>query len=236
MMRERRWPCVAAASLCFGFGLAAVAVVPLLAGEHPVVDPQKGWKCLFNGKDLAAWEMARPGSWVIEDGVLARKGGADLWSIEEYGDFILDLEFKVAEGTNSGVCLRVKRDPEIQPWWRDGALEVQILDSASTLQPSSQDCGAIYDLVAPSKNVMRKAGEWNRFTITAIGSRICVVLNGEKVIETDLDNWTEAHKNPDGTPNKFAKPMKEMSRKGHIFLQEHGDPVWFRKIWIKPLS
>lgn len=205
--------------------------------EHPVVDRQKGWKALFNGKDLTGWEMARPGSWVVEDGVLSRKGGADLWTVEEFGDFILDLEFKVAQGTNSGVCLRVKRDPEIQPIWRDGSLEIQILDSsAAAAKPSMQDSGALYDLVAPTKNVMRKTGEWNRLTVTSVGSRITVVMNGERIVDADLDKWTEAHKNPDGTPNKYAKAMKDAPRKGYIYLQEHGDPVWFRKIWIKPLD
>ncbi|MEN6496806.1 MAG: DUF1080 domain-containing protein [Thermoguttaceae bacterium] len=208
----------------------------LLADDHPAVDAQKGWKPLFNGKDLTGWEMARPGSWVVEDGVLSRKGGADLWTLDEFGDFILDLEFKVGQGTNSGVCLRVKRDPEIQPIWRDGALEIQMLDSCGSTKPSLQDSGALYDLVAPSKNVMRKAGEWNRLTVTAIGSRITVVMNGERVVDADLEKWTEAHKNPDGTPNKYAKAMKDYPRKGYIFLQEHGDPVWFRKIWIKSLD
>jgi hypothetical protein len=207
-----------------------------LAGEHPTIDVNNGWKPLFNGKDLTGWEMARPGSWAVEEGILTRKGGADLWTAEQFGDFVLDLEFKVAEGSNSGVCLRVQRDPDIQPWWRDGALEIQILDSGGKPVPALQDCGALYDLAAPTKSMMRGRGEWNRLTLTAKGSRVTVVMNGEKIVDADLDRWTEAHKNPDGTPNKYAKPMKDAPRSGYIFLQEHGNPVWFRNIYIKPLN
>lgn len=217
-------------------GMVQSGGASVAAEGHPTVDLKKGWKALFNGKDLAGWEVARPGSWVVEEEVLTRKGGADLWTTEEFGDFILDLEFKVGEGTNSGVCLRVKRDPEVQPWWRDGALEVQLVDSNGATKPSMHDCGALYDLVAPSKNMMRKPGEWNRLTITAVGSRIAVVMNGEKIVDADLDTWTEAHKNPNGTPNKYAKPMKDSPRKGHIFLQEHGNSVWFRNIYLKSLD
>lgn len=217
-------------------GMTAPGMASQAAEAHPTVDLKKGWKSLFNGKDLTGWELTRPGSWSAEAGVLARKGGADLWTVDEFGDFILDLEFKVAEGTNSGVCLRVKRDPEIQPWWRDGALEVQLVDSCAAVKPSMHDCGSLYDLVAPAKNAMRESGQWNRLTITAAGSRIAIVMNGEKIVDADLDTWTEAHKNPDGTPNKYAKPMKDAPRKGHLFLQEHGNSVWFRNLYIKPLD
>ena len=59
-------------------------------------------------------------------------------------------------------------------------------------------------------------GEWNKYTITCTGNKIYVVLNGEQIIDMNLDLWTEAGKNPDGTPNKFKTAYKDMPRKGHI--------------------
>ena len=73
-------------------------------------------------------------------------------------------------------------------------------------------------------------------TITAEANKIYVVMNGEEIIDMDLDLWTEPHKNPDGTPNKFNTAYRDMPRVGHIGFQEHGDPVWYRNIKIKPLN
>jgi hypothetical protein len=63
-----------------------------------------------------------------------------------------------------------------------------------------------------------------------------VVLNGELVSQANLDLWTEAHKNPDGTPNKFDRPLKNYPRTGYIGLQDHGSPVWYRNIRVKRLD
>jgi len=84
-------------------------------------------------------------------------------------------------------------------------------------------------------NVTKKTGQWNHMTILARGSLIEVVTNGRQIINMDLDNWTEPHKNPDGTRNKFNTAYKDMPRIGHIGFQDHGNPVWFCNIKIKPL-
>jgi hypothetical protein len=85
-------------------------------------------------------------------------------------------------------------------------------------------------------NAVKAPGEWNRYTITARGNMITVVLNGERIIEMDLNRWTEAHKNPDGTPNKFNTAYKDMPRAGHIGLQYHGHPVQYRNLRILTLQ
>jgi len=72
-------------------------------------------------------------------------------------------------------------------------------------------------------------------TITARANNIYVVMNGEQIIDMDLNLWTEPHKNPDGSTNKFNTAYKDMPRTGHIGFQDHGDPVWYRNIKIKPL-
>jgi hypothetical protein len=63
-----------------------------------------------------------------------------------------------------------------------------------------------------------------------------VVLNGEPVSEADLDLWREAHKNPDGSKNKFNRPLKEFGRTGYIGFQDHGTPVSYRNIRIRSLD
>ena len=171
-------------------------------------------------------------SWEMKDGHLTAKGGGDLWTKEVFGNFILDLEFKLAPGTNSGIFVRTGSIEE----WLNTAIEVQILDSYGKEVPDRQDCGAIFDCLAPVKNMVLEAGEWNRYTITCSGNKIYVVLNGTQVIDMDLDKWTEAGKNPDGTNNKFTTAYKDMSRVGHIGFQYHGHPVWFRNIRIRPLE
>jgi sugar phosphate isomerase/epimerase len=171
-------------------------------------------------------------SWAMENGVLTAKGGDDLWTKERYGNFVLDLEFKLDKNTNSGVFLRTGSIKE----WLHSAIEVQILDSYGKNEPNREDCGAIFDCLAPSKNMVRQPGEWNHYTIACKDNRITVVLNGAQVINMDLNRWTTAHKNPDGTPNKFNRAYKNMPRVGHIGLQYHGHPIWFRNIKIRTIA
>jgi len=197
----------------------------------------KYWRRLFNGKDLTGW-ITKPGSWLVEpNGVLfgkglAGKGLTDIWTEEKFGDFILDLEFKLAPKTNSGVFLRTG---DINAFLHT-AIEVQILDSYGREELTKENCGAIFDCLAPSKNMVKKPGEWNRYIITCKANKIYVVLNGEQVIDMDLNLWTESHKNPDGTGNKFDTAYKDMPRAGNIGLQYHGHPVWFRNIKVKRLD
>ncbi len=194
--------------------------------------PAPGWRPLFNGRDLTGW-TCKPAAWAVEDGVLARgKGGSDIWTEEPFGDFILEFEFKLDHGTNSGVFFRTA---DIRDCVQTG-IEMQVLDSYGKEAADKHDCGAIYDCLAPRKNVVRKVGEWNHAVLTCAGSKINVVMNGEEIIDTNLDEWTEPHKNPDGTKNKFRTAYKDMPRVGHIGLQDHGMPVWYRNIRILPLT
>jgi hypothetical protein len=233
MKRTIAWPCVL---LCSAVLLGASAGLCRAEG-HPKIDTAKGWKPLLVGKDLAGWKTF--GKWTLnEDGALARQGGGDIWTVSQYGDFILDLEFKVKPDTNSGVAIRVSPAPKKggPAWYQDGALEIQILGPNDHKKPDMHDCGSMYDLLAPAKDMQKKAGEWNHYTIVAKGSKVKVIFNGQKIIDMNLDQWPTAKKNPDGTPNKYLKPMKDFPRKGHILLQDHGMPVWFRNVYVKKLD
>jgi hypothetical protein len=227
---------IAGALIGFG-GMAQAQVVVFDAGNAVLTTPATAQnrlaRDLFNGKDLTGWTSKANTVNTVEDGVIHIKpGGGDLWTQERFGDFVLDVDVKVDKGTNSGIFIRTDN---IQNWLHSG-IEVQVLDSAGKENPGKHDAGAIYDVLQPGKNKMRPAGEWNHYTITAKGSAIQVVLNGEQVVDMELNNWPEAHKNPDGTPNKFNIAYKDMARTGHIGLQEHGQNVWYRNIHIRQLK
>lgn len=191
-----------------------------------------GWRELFNGKDLTGWQNAsgnEPGAgWVVEDGAMVRKNRAgDVWTKDRFGDFVLDLEFKT-EG-NSGIFIRTDNPRDCV----QTGIEVAIDRPAS--KPGKHTPGALYDLLAPGKE-MTKAGEWNHLVITAIDNKITIEINGGQIVDADLNQWTQAHKNPDGSRNKFRTALKDFKREGHIGIQDHGARISCRKIRIKPLD
>ena len=214
-------PFLAIASfVCLGFST-------INAADHP---DTTGWKDLV-AKDLA--DTIGGEHWKWEDGTLVAKDHETLWTKESYGNFILDLEFKVAKESNSGVFLRSSDIKNVL-----GALEIQVHENADGSKYGM--VGAIYDAMPPSKPMAKPVGEWNRFTITCKDSLVSVVFNGEEVIHADLNDWPEKGKNPDGTPNKFPKALKDFSRTGPLGLQGlHGKaqaPVWYRNLKIKVLE
>jgi hypothetical protein len=196
------------------------------------VDPPDttGWKDLIS-PDLS--NTVAPGKWELKDGVLVAKDHDTLWTKDSYGDFILDLDFKVEKESNSGIFLRSGNIKDVL-----SALEIQVHDSADGSKYGM--VAAIYDAMPPSKSMAKPVGEWNHFTITCKGPLVSVVFNGTEVINANLDNWPAAGKNPDGTPNKFKKALKDYARTGPIGLQGlHGKaqaPVYYRNIKIKVLE
>lgn len=207
------------------FALLALALLisPLTAAEP---------KVLFDGKSLDGWQNnagSAPGKgWVIEDGALVRKEPAgDIWTKERFGDFILDLEFKTKG--NSGVFIRTD-DPKNNV---QTGIEIQV-DNPSE-KPGKHSVGAVYDLLEP-KSSKSKKDDWNHLVITAKDNKLTVTMNGEQIVDMDLNQWKDAGMNPDGTKNKYKKAVKDWKREGHIGLQEHGAGVSYRNIKIKPLD
>ena len=212
--------------------LGAVLVLCGSASAAPAAHPDTaGWKSLI-APDLSNVDMPA-GSWELKDGVLVAKTHDTVWTKESYDNFILDLEFKVAKESNSGVFLRSGNTKDTL-----AALEVQVHESEDGALYGM--VGAIYNAQPPSKKMQKPVGEWNHFTITCNDSNMSLVFNGEDVWNIDLNNWKEPHQNPDGTKNKFAKALKDFSRKGPIGLQGlHGkaqSPVWYRNIKIKEIK
>ena len=189
-----------------------------------------------NEKDLFAKDLSDAlggDHWKWENGELTAKDHETLWTTESYANFILDLDFKVAKESNSGVFLRSGNIKDTL-----GALEIQVHENTDGSKFGM--VAAIYDAMPPKKDMSRPVGEWNHFTITCKDSLVSVVFNGEEVIHADLNDWPEKGRNPDGTPNKFRVALKDFARKGPIGLQGlHGKaqaPVWYRNLKIKALE
>ncbi|MCL5278518.1 MAG: DUF1080 domain-containing protein [Planctomycetes bacterium] len=183
-------------------------------------------------KDLAN-AVREPGAWAFDaEGVLAPtpNGHGDIWTKERYGNFLLELDFKVPDKGNSGVFLRTGSIKN----WINTAMEIQI--HATTDGTKYGQCGAVYDCLPPSKDANKGPNQWNHYVITCLDNKIYVNLNGQDIIDMDLNKWTEAGKNPDETKNKFKTAYKDMPRIGNLGFQYHGNPVWFRNLKVKSLD
>lgn len=202
----------------------------LPVASHPNTEGAD-WEPLFSS-DLSNAVLESQNSWVKEDNVLYANDHSPIWTKEEYGNFVLDVELQIPENTNSGIFLRTPNKEDIL-----SGLEIQIFDEVG----DSHSLGAVYDLKAPSGGEIKPTGEWNQMTITAYENKIYVVINGEQAIDMDLNNWTEAGVNPDGTENKFGdRAIKDQVRSGLIGIQGiHGQneaSVKFRNLKIKELE
>ena len=208
-----------------------VASVSLAQGEEE-------WVSLFDGETLKGWtnsqgDEVKEGNWVAEDGVLHRKGrGGDLYTAKEYGDFEFRWEWKISAEGNSGVKYRVTEYGSAKL-----GSEYQVLDD---VHPDGQksikrQASALYDLVAPNEaKSLKPVGEWNSARVVAKGKHLQHYLNGQLVMDIVVgsEEWGKVLKQ-----SKFSgKPDFAANKSGFIFLQDHNDEVWYRRLEIKVLK
>ncbi len=188
---------------------------------------EDGFKPLFK-KDLSN-AIYEEGGWTTHETSVCTNGkSGDIWTQKRYADFILDLEFNCHEkSVNSGVFVRTD---SIQDWLNT-AIEIQVLQGDAG--NPKHNVGAIFDVLAPFKPQTIEVDAWNRFQIMARDNMVYVTLNGQATTALDLNLWTEAGKNPDGSKNKFKYAYKDLAREGHIGLQGHGNPICFRNAQLK---
>lgn len=210
------------------------------AGDTVAADQE--WTTLFDGTSLEHWRGYQqdelPSAWRINDGALAyvpgEGEGGDIVTRQEFDNFELELEWRLAEGGNSGIMYRVKEDPDYSQTYHTGP-EMQVLDNEghSDGVHEKHRAGANYALNAPAVDAARPVGEWNSVRIVADGAHVEHWLNGEKVVEYEQwsDEWEQLVEE-----SKFAsEPGYGQYRSGRIALQDHGDPVWYRNIRIREL-
>ncbi len=213
------------------------------------VEKESDWITLFDGTSFEGWHMYNGGDvtepWKLEDGAMVfyptedRPEGANynLVTDEEFTDFVLNMEWKIAEGGNSGFFWGVKEDEKYGEPYLTGP-EIQVLDNER--HPDAQNgedrtAGALYDMVPPSEDAVKPAGEWNtvELMVNHKTNQGHVVLNGIKIVEFPVQGpeW-------DGLVaiSKFADWEGFAAFKtGKIGLQDHGDKVSYRNIKIKEL-
>jgi len=198
------------------------------------------FRLLFDGKTPNGWrgfkkEAFPAQGWEIVDGALHAKehgGGGDLVTVDEFGDFDLRFEWKVAPGANSGVMYRTGEDADA-PYMT--APEYQVLDDDK--HPDGKDArtsaASLYGLYAGKDRVLHAVGQWNTGRIVVQGNRVEHWLNGAKVVDAELASadWKQKV-----AASKFAAwPLFGTKSKGRIDLQDHGDEVWYRSLRIREL-
>jgi hypothetical protein len=213
------------------------------APQKPLNQPPAGFVALFNGKDLTGWKGLLKGPydnpakratltaderaklqqeadedmrahWKAADGVIVFDGkGRSLCTAKDYGDFEMLVDWKILKGGDSGIYLR-------------GSPQVQIWDTANRLVGAEVGSGGLYNNQKnpskPTKVADKPIGEWNSFRITMIGEKVTVILNDELVVDNVvMENYWERD-----------KPIYPT---GQIELQNHGNFLYFRNIYIREI-
>jgi hypothetical protein len=202
-----------------------------LCSQGQDLKKERGFKTIYNGKNLDGW-VGNKEAYRSENGMIIidpqGKGGGNLYTEKEYGDFILRFEFQLTPGANNGLGIHA-------PLEGDAAYvgkELQILDN--TAQKYSgleayQYHGSVYGVMAAKKGFLKPVGEWNKQEVIVKHPKITIILNGEIILNGD---YLEASKN--GTLDHKDHPGL-MRSSGHIGFLGHGDVVRFKNIRIKEL-
>jgi hypothetical protein len=250
----RALSCIAATALL------SATTLPTTRAEDP--KPPEGFVALFNGKDLVGWQgnvdmkqratldqvelmnlqqnrtRKAHENWTVKDGVIhcSGKGGISLQTAKDYGNFELMVDWKIEKNGDSGLYLRGQ--PQVQIWDSDNSPGARNEDKHTGSgglwnNPFPPDVAKSNDNALrlkegqkigkiPLKKADKPIGEWNTFRIIMKGDKVTVYLNGELVV--------------DSQPLAAYKPFNDkLPEKGPIELQFHGDPLWFKNIYIKEL-
>jgi hypothetical protein len=205
------------------------------AEPSPVSKPEPVSQTIFDGRRSADWMLTDgrplPAAHVQRDGLNPHGTGSYLIVYKrKLGDFVLDFDYKLSKGCNSGVFLRVGdlKDPV------NSGIEVALEDTSGT---GYGDSGAFYGLVSPSMNAQKPAGQWNHMTITAAGPVLAVSLNGTDVSRINLDEWMIPGKRPDGSDHQFKTvAIGKLPRIGYLGFQDLIGNCWFKNIVLNDPS
>ncbi|MDX2287153.1 MAG: family 16 glycoside hydrolase [Bacteroidia bacterium] len=223
-------------------GFAAAPAEARKDNQLSSAEQAAGWRLLFDGKTLDGWHIYRKGkpgaAWRIENGTLAFAGGrdgGDLVTDESFENYELTLEWKIAEGGNSGIIYNVIESDAYDYVWQTGP-EMQILDNERhpDRMYEKHRAGDLYDLIACKYVTVNPAGQWNRIRLIVNRGQVEHWQNGHQVVKYDMNS-------PEWPALIAGSKFKDMpgfgkSPQGRIALQDHGDKVWFRNIKIRPLS
>ena len=222
-----------------------------LTNKLTAKEKSSGWKLLFDGKTTTGWHAYGKDNispeWKIDDGAimlepdktLNNRGGVDLVTDEEYGNFDLKLDWKIGPKGNSGIIFYIHEDAAKYPDTYNTGLEMQVLDNGTPTKPGHSDArlythraGDLYDLLA-AEEAVHPQGEWNHIEIISLNGKLDFYMNGVHTLSTTLwnDNWKQMV-----AISKFkSMPDWGTFKQGKISLQDHGEEVAFKNIRIKRL-
>ena len=217
-----------------------VAYRDIYVREIPRVEPyevsseeaKEGFRALFNGVSMHNW-TGNTKDYVAENGCIVlypeNRGGGNLYTKEEFSDFVFRFEFMLTPGANNGLGIRT-------PTEGDAAyvgMELQILDNEDPIYKNLkkyQYHGSVYGIIPARRGFLKPIGEWNYQEVIAKGNRIKVILNGEVILDGDIQEATL-----NGTMDKREHPGL-FNKKGHIGFLGHGSVVKFKNIRVKELK
>ncbi|HWW40433.1 DUF1080 domain-containing protein [Pedobacter sp.] len=202
--------------------------------ELSTQEKKEGYKVLFDGTNMHSW-TGNTTDYVIEDGTISvrpkpgKGSGGNLFTKEEFSDFVYRFEFQLTPGANNGLGIRA-------PLEGDAAyvgMELQILDNEAPIYKdlkAYQYHGSVYGTIPAKRGFLKPIGEWNYEEVIARGSKIKVTLNGTVILDGDIEPFKKS-----GTPDHQEHPGL-LRERGHIGFLGHGSPVQFRNIRVKDLS
>ena len=213
---------------------------PRIVTPGPIVSlapPSDAIVLLGSGQDLSRWQMTQGGGqvgWPIENGVMSSGKGMIRTKQDDFTDYQLHVEFATpsevkgnSQGRgNSGVFL-------------NGVFEIQVLDSFENVTYPDGQASAMYGQFPPMVNASRKPGEWQSYDIVFTAPRFNGATLEKPAIVTVLHNGVTVHAAQaflGPTSHKQIGKYEPSNAKGYIGLQDHGNPVRFRNIWIRPLA
>jgi hypothetical protein len=223
--------------------LAAMLLATACVHNNVAAQSQSGvapdsWRALFDGKTLDAWRgwesRGIPKGWHIAAGAITKEGEVDdLVTREQFGNFELELEWKIGKGGNSGIFYRGTREYAYIYW---SGPEYQLLDDANARDGRNRltSAAAAYGLYAPPAGVVKPFGQWNTTRIVVNGAHVEHWLNGEKVVAYEL--WSPDWK-ARVAASKFSKyPHYGLAKQGYIGIQgDHDGALAVRNIRIREL-
>jgi len=229
------------------FVLLSGAVMAQESNTLTKKEKKQGWKLLFDGKTTKGWHTYLKDTvgsrWQVIDGTLVfdetkpRSGGGDIVTNEEYENYELNLEWKVAKGSNSGIIFDIQEDPANTATYATGP-EMQVLDNIDAADNKKQNhlAGCLYDMSGDATvSKPRPVGEWNKVRLIQNKGHLTFYLNDIKTFEGQIgsEEWNKMIAN-----SKFKDPyFKNFAKvaKGKIALQEHPGSTQWRNIKILAL-
>jgi len=223
---------------CIHRGTSTTAVVGAGAPAPSSNAAAAGWRTLFDGKTLSAWRGYKapdvPAGWRVVDGIIVKEKGADdIMTRDQFANFELDLEWKIASGGNSGIFYHGTEEYDHIYW---SGPEYQLLDDANAPDGKNRltSAASAYGLYAPPAGVVKPANEWNTTRIIVNGAHVEHWLNGQKVVEYEL--WSPDWKAKVAASKFSAYPNYGMAKRGYIGIQgDHPGTLSLRNIRIREL-